>query len=136
MKNNNGLLQAVCTFIGAFIGHYIGGFDGIIYTLLIFIVADYITGVLVAIIQQKLSSEIGYKGISKKVLIFMLIGIGHAIDSYVTGQQGAIRTAIAFFYLVNEGISIIENYTKIGLPIPQKLKNVLKELYDDDANMK
>ncbi|MCQ1528834.1 phage holin family protein [Lutispora saccharofermentans] len=135
MKNSNGLLQAICTFIGAFIGRYIGGFDGIIYTLLVFIVVDYITGVLVAIIQQKLSSEIGYKGISKKVLIFMLIGIGHAIDSYVTGQQGAIRTAIAFFYLANEGISIIENYTKIGLPIPQKLKSILKELHDD-ANIK
>lgn len=135
MKNSNGLLQAICAFIGAFIGRYIGGFDGIIYTLLVFIVVDYITGVLVAIIQQKLSSEIGYKGICKKVLIFMLIGIGHAIDSYVTGHQGAIRTAIVFFYLANEGISIIENCTKIGLPIPQKLRNVLKELHDD-TNMK
>lgn len=136
MKNSNELLQAICALIGAFIGRYLGGFDGIIYTLLVFIVVDYITGVLVAIIQQKLSSEIGYKGISKKVLIFMLIGIGHAIDSYVTGQQGAIRTAIAFFYLANEGISIIENCTKIGLPIPQKLKNILKELHDDTNNIK
>lgn len=132
MKNNNGVFQAVLTFLGGFIGRYIGGFDGIVYTLLVFIIVDYITGIFVAMIQRTLSSEIGYKGIFKKVLIFTLVGIGYTIDSHIIEQQGTIRTAIVFFYLANEGISIIENCAKIGLPVPQKLKNMLKGFYDED----
>lgn len=127
----HGLLETIGGFVGGFIGRYIGGFDGAIYALLVFVVVNYVTGVFVAIILRKFSSEIGLKGICKKVLIFILVGIGYAVDTYVIGQQGTLRTAVIFFYLANEGIGIIKNCTKVGLPIPQKLRKILKELHDD-----
>lgn len=105
-----------------------GGVDGFLYALVIFVIIDYLTGVMVAILEKKLSSEIGYKGIFKKVLIFVMVGIGNLVDSKIIGNGGAIRTAVIFFYLSNEGISILENAGKIGLPIPKKLRDVLEQL--------
>ena len=109
--------------------------DGFLYALIAFVVIDYLTGVMCAITDKKLSSEIGAKGIFKKVLIFVLVGVGHIVDSQVLGNGGAIRTAVIFFYLSNEGISILENAAHIGLPIPEKLKSILEQLHDrDDKN--
>jgi toxin secretion/phage lysis holin len=114
--------------LGGFLGWFLGGVDGFLYALVAFIATDYITGVMCAIVERVLSSEIGYRGIFKKVLIFALVGIAHIIDQNIIGDGSVIRTAVIFFYLSNEGISIIENATRLGLPIPEKLRDVLKQL--------
>ena len=114
--------------LGGFLGWFLGGVDGFLYALVAFIATDYITGVMCAIVERVLSSEIGYRGIFKKVLIFALVGIAHIIDQNFIGDGSVIRTAVIFFYLSNEGISIIENATRLGLPIPEKLRDVLEQL--------
>ena len=134
MKNIIETMQFIFASIGAFIGWLLGGVDGFMYALVTFVIIDYVTGLMVAVLEHKLSSEIGFKGIFKKVLIFTLVGIGHMIDFYVIKNGSAIRTAVLFFYLSNEGISIIENAVKIGLPIPMKLKNVLQQLRRGDED--
>ncbi len=106
------------TAIGGFMGSFIGGVDGFLYALIVFVIIDYITGVIVGIIQKKLSSEIGFKGICKKVLIFLLVGVGSIVDTKIIGEGNVVRTAVVFFYLSNEGISILENVANIGLLIP------------------
>lgn len=101
-----------------------------LYALLAFVVIDHITGVMCAVVDKKLSSAIGFRGIFKKVLIFALVGIGHILDTYVIGTGSVLRTAIIFFYLSNEGVSLLENAAHLGLPIPEKLKSVLEQLHD------
>ena len=130
MKTIWNWVQAAFATTGAFLGWFLGGLDGFLYALIAFVAIDYLTGVMCAIIDRKLSSEVGAKGIFKKGLIFMLVGVGHIIDSQVLGNGGAVRTAVIFFYLSNEGISILENAAHVGLPIPEKLKNVLEQLHD------
>ncbi len=116
---------------GGFLGWYLGGLDGMIYALVVFVAADYLTGVMCAIADRKLSSEIGARGIFKKVVIFALVGVGHILDTQVLGDPdgGVLRTAVIFFYLSNEGVSILENAAHIGLPVPEKLKAVLEQLH-------
>lgn len=118
--------------LGGALGAVLGGWDGFLYALIVFIVVDYLTGVMVAIIQKKLSSEVGFHGIFKKVMILALVAIGHVVDTYVIQNGSVIRTAVIFFYLSNEGISILENVSAIGLPVPQKLKDVLEQLKDHE----
>jgi toxin secretion/phage lysis holin len=136
MKEIWNWIQVAFASAGAFIGWFIGGFDGFLYALLAFVSVDYLTGVLCAISDKKLSSEIGARGIFKKVLIFMMVGVAHVLDIHILSSigenGGALRTAVIFFYLSNEGISILENAVHIGLPIPEKLKAVLQQLYDRD----
>lgn len=120
--------QIGLTAVGGFLGWFLGGVDGFLYALVAFIATDYITGVMCAIVERILSSEIGYRGIFKKVLIFALVGVAHIIDQNIIGDGSVIRTAVIFFYLSNEGISIIENATRLGLPIPEKLRDVLEQL--------
>ncbi|WP_374848956.1 holin family protein [Enterococcus gallinarum] len=120
--------QIGLTAVGGFLGWFLGGVDGFLYALVAFIATDYITGVMCAIVERVLSSEIGYRGIFKKVLIFALVGVAHIIDQNIIGDGSVIRTAVIFFYLSNEGISIIENATRLGLPIPEKLRDVLEQL--------
>lgn len=138
MKEIWNWIQTALAAIGGFMGWFLGGSDGFLYALIAFVVIDYITGVLCAIIDKNLCSKIGAKGIFKKILIFMLVGVGHILDTYIlgfAGNEGAsvLRTAVIFFYLSNEGISILENAGHIGLPIPQKLKDILKQLHDKDT---
>lgn len=121
-------IQMAFAAIGGWLGWFLGGFDGFLYALVTFVVIDYVTGLMCAILEKKLSSVIGARGIFKKVVIFTLVGVAHIIDSRIIGDGSAIRTAVIFFYLSNEGISIIENASKIGLPIPQKLKDILAQL--------
>lgn len=123
------LIQGVFTALGGWIGYYLGGCDGLLYALIAFVIVDYITGVMCAIVDKKLSSEVGFKGICKKVLIFLLVGIAEIIDVQVLGQEGVIRTAVIFFYLSNEGVSLLENAGHLGLPIPTQLKDVLEQLH-------
>lgn len=121
-------IQMAFAAIGGWLGWFLGGFEGFLYALVTFVVIDYVTGLMCAILEKKLSSVIGARGIFKKVVIFTLVGVAHIIDSRIIGDGSAIRTAVIFFYLSNEGISIIENASKIGLPIPQKLKDILAQL--------
>ena len=115
-------IQLTFSTLGGFLGWYLGGVDGFLYALIAF--------VLCAIADKKLSSAVGFKGICRKVLIFVLVGIGNLVDVYVLGEGGALRTAVIFFYLSNEGISFLENAGHLGLPIPEKLKDVLEQLHD------
>ena len=117
--------------VGGFIGGIMGGFDGLIYSLIAFVLIDYLTGIMAAVVDRQLSSEIGFKGIFKKVSIFMLVAVGHIIDSKLLGSGTALRTAIILFYTSNEGISILENAARMGLPIPKKVKSVLEQLKKD-----
>lgn len=119
--------------LGGFLGWFLGGLDGFLYALIIFAVVDYITGVMCAITDKRLSSKVGFKGIFRKVLIFALVGIGNILDVYVLGQPGVLRTAVIFFYLSNEGVSLLENTAHLGLPIPEKLKEVLEQLHDREG---
>ena len=123
-------IQVAFSAIGGMLGWFLGGMDGFLYALLAFVILDYITGVMVAAIQKKVSSGVGFKGICKKVLIFILVGMANIVDVQIIGNGSAIRTAVIFFYLSNEGISILENTAIIGLPVPQKLKDVLEQLKD------
>ncbi len=126
-------LQFMVAGLGAWLGWFLGSYDGFIYALVALVTIDYITGVMRAFVEKQLSSEIGARGIVKKVLIFTLVGIGHTIDSQVLGGGSAIRTAVIFFYLSNEGISILENAVAMGLPIPDKLRMVLEQLRSEGS---
>ena len=123
-------IQIAFTAFGGILGWFLGGFDGFLYALIAFTVIDYITGVMCAITDKSHSSAVGFRGICRKVLVFTLVGIGNIVDVYVLGQGGVLRTAIIFFYLSNEGVSIMENTAHLGLPIPAKLKEVLEQLHE------
>lgn len=127
-------IQIAFSALGGFVGWFLGGADGFLYALLAFVIIDYITGVLCAIADKTLSSEVGFKGICRKVLIFALVGIGNIVDIYVMGEAGILRTAVIFFYLSNEGVSLLENSAHLGLPIPEKLKTVLSQLHNREEN--
>ena len=130
MKEFWNTIQLVFTAVGGWLGWFLGGCEGLLYALLIFVTLDYLTGVMCAVADHKLSSEVGFKGICRKVLIFALVGIGHVLDTQVIGTGSILRTAVIFFYLSNEGVSLVENAAHLGLPIPEKLKAVLEQLHD------
>ena len=123
-------IQLIFAAVGGWLGWFLGGCDGLLYALIAFCIIDYLSGVACAISDHNLSSQIGFKGIFKKVLIFLLVGIGHILDTHVIGSGSVLRTAVIFFYLSNEGVSLIENAAHLGLPIPEKLKSVLEQLHD------
>lgn len=129
MKEFWSVIQMVFTAVGGWLGYFLGGYDGLLYALVVFMVADYITGVMCAISDKKLSSAVGFKGICRKVLILMLVGIANLLDVEVIGTGAVLRTAVIFFYLSNEGVSLLENAAHLGLPIPEKLKAVLAQLH-------
>ena len=130
MKEFWNTIQAIFTGLGGWLGYFLGGCDGLLYALVLFVVVDYITGVMCAAADHKLSSEVGFRGICRKVLIFLLVGIGHVLDAQIIGTGSVLRTAVIFFYLSNEGVSLLENAGHLGLPIPEKLKVVLEQLHD------
>ncbi|WP_031474665.1 phage holin family protein [[Clostridium] aminophilum] len=122
--------QMVVTVMGGWLGFFLGGKDGLMYALVVMVILDYVTGVMCAISDRNLSSSVGYRGICRKVLIFALVGVGHLMDLYVLGSAGVLRTAIVFFYLSNEGLSILENAAHLGLPIPRRLRKALRQLHE------
>ena len=130
MKEIWNWIQLALSAVGGALGWFFGDMDGLIYALLVFVIADYITGVMCAIADKNLSSEVGFKGICKKVLIFVMVGIGHIMDTYLIGNGEVLRTAVIFFYCSNEGVSMLENAGHLGLPIPAKLKDILEQLHD------
>ncbi|MDT3766581.1 phage holin family protein [Gleimia hominis] len=118
-------IQTGIAGVGAWLAAYLGGLDGLVYALIVFAIADYITGVLAAINERRLSSSVGFRGISRKILIFTLVGLAHLIDVHVLGAPGVLRAAVIFFYLSNEGISLVENATRLGLPVPSQMRGAL-----------
>lgn len=130
MKEFWNMVQVIFTAIGGWLGYFLGGCDGLIIALVVFVAVDYLTGILCAVADKSLSSEVGFKGIAKKVVIFMLVGVANILDVEVIGTGSVLRTAVIFFYLSNEGISILENSAHLGLPIPKKLKDVLEQIHD------
>ena len=123
-------IQLVFTLTGGWLGYFLGGCDGLLIALVAFVVLDYISGVMCAFADKTLSSEVGFKGICRKVLIFLLVGVANILDVQVIGTGSVLRTAVIFFYLSNEGVSLLENAARIGLPVPEKLKVVLQQLHN------
>jgi toxin secretion/phage lysis holin len=130
MKEFWNTVQLIFAAVGGWLGWFIGGCDGLLYALVAFVVVDYITGVMCAVADKELSSEVGFRGIAKKVLIFLLVGVANIIDVQVIGSGSVLRTAVIFFYLSNEGVSLLENAAHLGLPVPEKLKDILRQLHD------
>lgn len=130
MKEFWNTIQIVFTSIGGWLGYFLGGCDGLVYALLAFVVIDYLTGIMCAINDHTLSSEVGFRGICRKVLIFLLVGIANILDVNIIGSGSVLRTAVIFFYISNEGVSLLENAAHLGLPVPEKIKAVLEQLHD------
>jgi len=129
MKEFWNSIQLIFAAIGGWLGYFLGGCDGLLYALIAFVVIDYATGVMCAISDHTLSSEIGFRGICRKVLIFLLVGIANILDIHVLGNGSVLRTAVIFFYISNEGVSLLENAAHLGLPVPEKVKDVLEQLH-------
>ncbi len=126
------MVQAAFAAVGGWLGWFLGGCDGPLYALAAFVTADYVTGVLRAAADRRLSSAVGARGICRKVLIFLMVGIGHIVDVQVIGNGSVLRTAVIFFYLSNEGVSLLENAGGLGLPIPGRLKDALEQLHEKE----
>ena len=134
MKEYWNMVQLIFAAIGGWLGYFLGGCDGLLIALVVFAVVDYITGVMCAVSDKELSSKVGFRGICRKVLIFILVGAANILDAQVIGSGSVLRTAVIFFYLSNEGVSLLENAAHLGLPIPQKLKGVLAQIHDRAEN--
>ena len=135
MKTVWNTVQFSFAAVGGFLGWFLGGCDGLLYALIAIVTVDYVTGVMCAVVDRKLSSSVGFKGIFRKVLIFVMVGISHILDTQVIGNGSVLRTAVIFFYISNEGVSLLENASHLGLPVPEPVKTVLKQLHDrSEAN--
>ncbi len=132
MKEFWNTIQLVFAAVGGWLGYFLGGCDGLLMALVLFVIVDYITGVMCAAADHVLSSAVGFKGICRKVLIFMLVGIANVMDAEILKSGCVLRTAVIFFYLSNEGISLLENAAHLGLPVPEKLRAVLEQLHERD----
>lgn len=121
------------TLIGGWLGLFLGNADRLLILLIVFVILDYLSGVLRAISEKRLSSAVGFRGISRKALTFVMVGLAHQIDKNAIGSGSMLRSAVIFFYLSNEGLSLIENATQLGLPIPEQLKRILIQLHAKDS---
>lgn len=136
MKEFWNTVQFIFAAVGGWLGYFLGGCDGLLYALVAFVVVDYISGVMCAVSEKNLSSTVGFKGICRKVLIFLLVGIANILDVQVIGTGSVLRTAVIFFYISNEGVSLMENAAHLGLPVPERVKAVLEQLHDKAENNK
>ena len=130
MKEFWNTMQFIFAVLGGWLGYFLGGCDGLLIALVAFVSIDYVTGVMCAVSDKDLSIRVGFKGICRKILIFALVGVANLIDVQVIQTGSILRTAVVFFYLSNEGVSLLENAAHLGLPIPKKLKAVLEQLHD------
>ena len=122
-------IQVAFTAIGGWLGFFLGGLDGLLIALIIFMALDYVTGIMCAVLDKTLSSRVCFRGIFKKALILIMVGIANIVDVHVVGTGSALRGAVICFYLSNEGLSLLENAAYIGLPVPEKLKEILSQLH-------
>ena len=134
------IIDSIAGAVGAVLGFMYGEVTGLFWTLIAFMALDYISGVIVAIIEKRLLSEVGFRGLAKKFLILVFVAVGHIADTYILGGTPAAMSAVMLFYIANEGISIVENASALGLPVPQKIKNVLRQIKsksgEDDSENK
>ena len=122
------IIDSIAGAVGAIIGFLFGEVNGLFWALIAFMALDYITGVIVAVINKRLSSEVGFKGLAKKFLILVFVAVGHIADTYILGGTPAAMSAVMLFYIANEGISIIENAAALGLPVPKKLEDIMEQI--------
>lgn len=132
--NWSNIFKGASAAVGGVVGFLYGQLNGLFWAVIALMAIDYITGVIVAVLDKKLSSEVGFRGLVKKLFILVLIAVGHILDAYVIGQGAAFMTAVMLFFAANEGISIMENAANLGLPIPKKLRDVLEQLKDKGDN--
>ena len=126
------IIKTTSGAIGAVIGFLYGEITGLFIAIIALMVLDYVTGILCGIAAKALSSETGFRGLVKKLMVLVIIAVGHLIDTYIIGTGSALMTAVILFFAANEGISILENAAKLGLPVPQKLRDILEQLRKDD----
>ena len=122
------IIDSIAGAVGAVLGFMYGEVTGLFWALIAFMALDYITGVVVAIIEKRLSSEVGFRGLAKKFLILVFVAVGHIADAYILGGTPAAMSAVMLFYIANEGISIIENAASLGLPVPKKLTSIMEHI--------
>ena len=129
-------IRMIFALVGGWLGLFLGNADRLLILLIVFVILDYLSGVLRAISEKKLSSAVGFRGISRKVLTFVIVGLAHQIDKTAIGSGSMLRSAVIFFYLSNEGLSLIENASQLGLPIPEQLRRILIQLHNRDSGGK
>lgn len=122
------IIDSIAGAVGAVLGFMYGEVNGLFWALIAFMALDYITGVVVAVIEKRLSSEVGFRGLAKKFLILVFVAVGHIADTYILGGTPAAMSAVMLFYIANEGISIIENAAALGLPVPKKLTSIMEQI--------
>lgn len=110
-----------------------GGMDGLLFALLAVMCLDFATGLIVGGAQRKLNSEVCFRGLAKKMLILVMVALGHVLDAHIFGGSAAVcRSAVIGFYVANEGLSILENAGKLGMPFPKKLRQMLEQLKNEE----
>ena len=121
-------IKSVTAAFCALFGYLFGAFDGMMTALITLTVLDYITGIIAAVVEKKLSSEVGARGIAKKVIMLLVVAVANIADRSVIGEGNVLRSVTAMFYIANEGISLLENGARLGVPMPKKLIDVLAQL--------
>ena len=134
MHDLHSQIRFISAIIGGWLGWFLGSLDGFLYTLIALVIVDYITGVVAAGLRHELSSEVGFTGIAKKIMVFAIVGVANVLDHHILQQGSVLRTMAIFFYVANEGMSIIENADKIGIAVPQPLRRILKQLKEDNEH--
>ena len=134
MENILNWIKGAAAAIGGIAAYIWGGWDPLIIVLVAMVSIDYITGVINAGLQHGLSSQVGFKGLLKKIVIFMIVAVGTLIDRIIPATNAAVRTAVCMYYIANEGLSILENAAEMGLPLPSALKKVLGQIRREDES--
>ena len=127
-------LKAALAAIGGVFTYVYGPFDTLLIVLLCFVVMDYLSGFIWAAFNHQLSSSVGFRGLAKKVMVFVMVGVAALLDRALPDLNGALRAAVCLFYIANEGLSILENAGRIGVPLPKVLSSALKKMCEDKNN--
>ena len=122
------IMAGICTVLS----FLFGDMEGLMIALIALIILDYISGVIAAAVEKRLSSEVGAKGIAKKIFMLLIVALANIVDINVIGDGHVLKTVTVVFYICNECISLIENAGRIGVPVPKKLLDVLEQLRDKD----
>ena len=122
------IAQTVIAAAGGILTYLFGPWDAVIIALLAAVCLDYATGVASAAATHTLSSKVGFQGLLKKIVIFLMVGLAGVLDNLLVNTNGALRAAVCLFYIVNEGLSILENAARLGLPLPEALRSALGQL--------